>query len=800
MRSPRPIGGVVLLLVAAALLVAPGWASAQEDPSPDPDRGRVVVVSVPHLTWERFRSSPTPALGRLFERSALASLSVRTAAVETGPSPAYLTMGSGNRAVGDDSTDRDGVVLGRDEVWNGETGEQVFRRLAGIESDAPLLAVNVPRLRSANDAERYGTKVGALGDALADAGRRVAVVGNAGQSVHDVTRRHAALFGVDAHGALGAGTVGPELLEVDAGAPFGVRTQLDVAVDAVRRELGRSDVLLVELSDLARAEAERPNTSVERGDELYQEALRREDALVDAVLSEVDLGRDTVMVVAPDPPAGDEQLTVFAVAGPRVEPGWASSGTTRRARYVALTDVAPTVLERLGVGIPTGMEPTAVTSVADPLAFDEKVDVLVDASARAELRDRTFGPFAVVFVGLVVIDLALAILCLSRYPRLTRWVARLSMWILAVPPVAFLAGALPLQHLTPVQLGTAVYGAAALGAAAAALATRARPRVGPLVIMAALWLVLVVDVCTGARLQIDTLFGYSPVVAGRFAGFGNQAFSLLGIAAIAVVCGAYDLVGPSRSGRPPGWFLGAASAVFAISVVVDGAPGLGSDVGGVLALTPAAVLCVLLLARVRIRVRAIALSLAAALAVLGVFTLIDLARPADDRTHLGRFASKAVSSGVGQVIERKIATNLDVFSTIWAWIIPAALVYFAYITWRPNRTIVLVNANHWGYRAFGIAGLSLGVGAMLFNDSGVSMPAVMLAVALPWSTHIAVELDARRRRGVRLRSAGAPGVALVGAEGDPGSVDGEDGGGGGTDEAGGSAVAPLARFPRRRAR
>src|SRR5690606_2434461 len=317
-------------------------------------------------------------------------------------------------------------------------------------------------------------------------------------------------------------------------------------------------------------------------------------ALVEAVLAEVDLERDTVLVVAPDPPAGDEQLTVFAVAGPRVEAGWATSGTTRRARYVALTDVAPTVLERLGVPLPTGMEPTAVTSVADGETFDRKLDALVDASERAELRDRTFGPFAVVFVGLVAIDLALAILCLSRYPQMARRVAALSMWILAIPPVAFLAGLLPLQHLPPVQLGSAVYAVAALAAAAASVATRSRPRLGPLILMAALWLVLVVDVCTGARLQIDTLFGYSPVVAGRFAGYGNQAFSLLGIAAIALVCGAYDLVGPSPGGRAPGWFLGAASALFAVSVVVDGAPDLGSDVGGVLALTPAAVLCVLL--------------------------------------------------------------------------------------------------------------------------------------------------------------------------------------------------------------
>ena len=38
---------------------------------------------------------------------------------------------------------------------------------------------------------------------------------------------------------------------------------------------------------------------------------------------------------------------------------------------------------------------------------------------------------------------------------------------------------------------------------------------------------LVVDVVLGATLQLNTVFGYSPTVAGRFAGLGNLAFAQL---------------------------------------------------------------------------------------------------------------------------------------------------------------------------------------------------------------------------------------------------------------------------------
>ncbi len=739
------LGALVLVLLT---LLPSSPAAAQTIPAPDPETGRVIVISAPHLTWRRFRESPTPALASLFERSALASLSVKTASSEPGASAAYLTLGSGNRAIGDDETERDGVVLGRDETWNGETGSQVFRRLAGFESDAPLLAVNVPRLQSANDAERYGAQVGALGRTLSEAGRSVAVIGNAAQTRDDVTRRHAGLFGVDNEGQLAAGAVGAVLLEPKAEAPFGLQYQLDAVVDAIDVELARSDVLLVELSDLARAEAERPNTSIERGDELYAEALRHDDQIVAAILDRIDLAHDTVMVVGPTPPALDEQLTVFAVAGAGATRGWATSSTTRRSRYVTLADVAPAILRRFDLTPPEGMEATTISAESSSERAGARIDALVRASDRAELRDETFGPAAVVFVALIAIDLGLAILCLSRYPRLTGPVTALSLWILSVPLVGFLSGLSPLERLTPIWLGTLIFGSALLVGLAVGRAARATPRLAPLAIIVALWVVIAVDVCFGGRLQIDTIFGYSPVVAGRFAGFGNQAFSFFGIAALAAVTGAYDFVGPTDEGRAPRWFIAAASAFFAVCIVLDGAPDLGSDVGGVLALTPAAVLAVLLIARVRIRARVVVASLLGSIGVLAVFTLLDLAREPDDRTHLGRFASTAMSSGVGQILKRKIATNLDVFTEIWAWIIPAALVYFAYITWRPNRTIVLVNANHWGYRAFGVAGLALGVGAMVFNDSGVSMPAVMLAVALPWSTFLAVDLESRRRRGL----------------------------------------------------
>ena len=100
---------------------------------------------------------------------------------------------------------------------------------------------------------------------------------------------------------------------------------------------------------------------------------------------------------------------------------------------------------------------------------------------------------------------------------------------------------------------------------------------------ALLGLLLVVqigDVMTGSHLQIATVFGYSPTVGGRFAGFGNLSFGQV----------AHGRHPPGRDPRPPprpAVGCPGAVAVLAVTLVADGMPIWGSDVGGVLAAVPA---------------------------------------------------------------------------------------------------------------------------------------------------------------------------------------------------------------------
>ena len=116
----------------------------------------------------------------------------------------------------------------------------------------------------------------------------------------------------------------------------------------------------------------------------------------------------------------------------------------------------------------------------------------------------------------------------------------------------------------------------------------------PLALVAAAWLLMVVDGVLAGRLQFDTPFGYSPITAARFAGMGNLGFALAhghrhraGTGGLAAR-GPVSACSPTRCPRrAPTALLGLAAAGFAVSVVVDGLPSFGADVGGVLALLPA---------------------------------------------------------------------------------------------------------------------------------------------------------------------------------------------------------------------
>ncbi len=440
------------------------------------------------------------------------------------------------------------------------------------------------------------------------------------------------------------------------------------------------------------------------------------------------------MLVAPSAVADGAEVTVVGVRTDTSDrPMSLVSPTTRRADYVTLPDIAPAVLAAVGLDVPDSMNGTEMRTtptVDGDLGMQH--DRLADLAERVELRDRAVGPVSVVLVVLMVLC---GVAAIARRARLARMLATI---VVAYPTVAFAAG-LVAYHQLP--LNFVVVMVPVVASVLAAIAVSAASRLGPWApvgaLSALLWLLMVVDVFTGGALQINTPLGYTPTVAGRFQGFGNLSFGLVAASAVvtAVLAMHRKRAAPAASAVPAADVPAAWIAAFvgAVTAVAIAAPAFGSDVGGTLAIVPTFTVIVAMIAGRRVGWKPLVVVGAGSVALVGALAALDMSRPASSRTHLGRFLDELLHGDGGLVIRRKMRGNLAILtSSFWSFVLVAVVVLAVVMAWRRREVVLPAVRARPPVRVF-LAGF--GIVAFLgfaLNDSGLAVPAIMLAVAVPW--------------------------------------------------------------------
>lgn len=726
------VAGVVVAVVAGAVPglgpASAGAGTRAEKLTPSRPIDRVLVISIPHVGWEELEQADAPNLKRLLGRSAVANLTARSGG--GGFVAGYATLGAGKRSKGTD-TPSDGMGFGVDDRFGDDTAGAAFARRTGIERRRGLVQLGIVGLVDVNDAEAGGSSIGALGTALDAAGYRTAVIGNSDGSVPDDAldryRRYLVTGLMTETGTVDGGRVDRALLERDASAPFGLRLDDAAVLDAFRSAWKDKSVVMVEGSDIVRAVASRPPAVASQDAKSYETALTRTDALVGALLDEVDPAHDAVVVVSPYGSRVSKGLTVVGVRAPGIEPGLMKSSSTRRNGFVLLADVAPSILQLLDVPRPTSMNGRAFAVGTPHGTARQRFDHMIDETHAALFRDRVLTPttiLATVMAGLVAIAAVLTWELRRRGPW--RTFARFgSSWLLGLVPAVYLARLFPLHDSgVPAYYGFLAALAAVL-AAVYEIAGAGRPTRPSAVGLAVVIGVLAVDLVTGARLQLSTAFGYTPSIGVRFAGVGNVAYAFLGASAVFLA----GLVAHRLGGRRGAW---TAAVLLFVLLVIDAAPMFGGDVGGALSLTVAYLVTGLLLFGSRIRWRTVVWLAVAAVGAVVLAAAVDLARPARDRTHLGRLLTNARDRGVSEitdVILKKLGRNLDTWtSSAWRSMLVIGLLFAAYLWWRARPRGRALVAAVPELRASLIGFTVLAIGGYALNDSGVAIPAVTLYV------------------------------------------------------------------------
>lgn len=700
---------VALVLHGAGILgTVAGRVAVGEAEGFAPPAERALVVSVPRLTWEDVEAAVDTTCAASDEPVCIwaegladvgATNSLRAIGPFTSLPEGYVTFGAGNRATVPEESSR--------TASQGVDGSFVWDDVDLVVADA--------------DSKLYGAVPGALGQALGDAGLTTAVI-------------------ADGHDAVLA------LMDTDGRVDGGV---LDVADDADAAELAIThleshEVVLVEMSGLDRVTTDEVD-SPERRTAVIEGLRAAYRAIVAAPPGTI------AMVLTPAPPRDKGQLGVFALQGATTAPAETADGgstvtrgpgsvfqspTTRRVGYVTLTDMAPSLLARLGIERPSSMNGTPVVATGETATVTDMADI--DRLSR--YRDSLVGPISVVYVVLQVLAALVAMWAIRRSSRLGPTALAMACTVVAVPPLAFLSGAFRYDHLPEVVYVVGLFVLSAV--VAVGLVAFGRRRRWPVWAPALLLVTLALavqwgDIATGGRLQINTPFGYSPIIAGRFQGFGNLSFSMASTAAL-IVASAGLLLWP-RWDR----FTAAvwAATIGGIMVVLDGMPAFGADVGGVLALIPTFIVLVTILSGRRMSLLRLVIAGAAGVVALVAFAAFDLSRPESERTHLGRFATRMLDGEAGLIIERKINANIGILtSSVWTWLVPVIIVFFVVVARRTDGVISRLRVETPGVAAFLPAALVLAVVGFAVNDSGVAIPAAMAGLVLPWVTALVLAL------------------------------------------------------------
>ncbi|MCU1453569.1 MAG: hypothetical protein JWN46_1715 [Acidimicrobiales bacterium] len=792
-RSPRvrrllfaTVALAALLGQAPAASAAAGGSTARSPSSAGRPPGRVLIVTIPRLGWRDVVTQDLPNLKRFLSHAAIGDLSLRTIGPRTALGAAYATIGAGNRA-GALELDA-GRVLGPTERFEDGSAAASFLRRTGIDgTHAAALHLSITSIIGTNNALLYGAVPGAFGTALTQAGWHTAVIANADADVQGVpnpnaptgeprptsgssgssevtpTRntadplggenRPAALAVMGQTGVVEKGDVTRALLTRDAASPFGIRLDSTQVLGTLDHVWTAKTVGLVELSDLERFDRYSSFATSHQDQLMRRRALQLGDVLLGQVLQRTTPD-DLVIVMSPAAGRAGEEPTPFAIRGPGFDSGVLHSGTTRRDGYVTLPDIAPTVLDQLGVKAPPSMNGTKISVTGSGNTSRTRYSQFVAWNKVTKFRDGIAGPIGSWYQAFEVIGWVLAAIALTQYRRLRPAAGFLALSTIALPPLAFLSGYFRYDRLgrsgytgllflaTAALVGLAVL----VGWRLAGADQRRRALFPPLLLVALNFVVLIGDVVVGGgRGQINTVFGYSPVVAGRFAGYGNTAFALLATAGLVLACGAWAaFAGPGSSPGRRRLLLGFGALLFLVMIVADGHPSLGSDVGGVLALVPTGAVVLLLLRGERLGLRWIAAIVLGTAVVLGTFAAIDLSRPADQKTHLGRLIESSTGKNGGSslktVLDRKLTANIDsVTQSSFSLIVPAGLLLLLLLAWR--RTGLLGSlARVPGLRACMWGGLVVCILGDAANDSGITVPAMMFPILLGFFVYVLVAL------------------------------------------------------------
>jgi len=471
-----------------------------------------------------------------------------------------------------------------------------------------------------------------------------------------------------------------------------------------------------------------------------------------------------LLIAIERPPPPKNRALAIGIAGRRFA-GDLTSDSTRTDGYVLSTDIAPTILLRLGVAVPSQMsgQPIRSEGSVDAAAIESRGERM---AAISERRGPVIGLALAIWLGLLGLAVAA-----------TRGLASAD-----AGPGAARAGAAE-TRAQAVRFGVKLAGLSAiylpalllLGAAAEAnqgaeqaLVTFGAPALGALtlgilrgyralaVASAVTVLAYAVDVLAGSPFTSLSLLGPNPGLGVRFYGIGNELEALLAVLVIAGTGAALTGFASRRGGngdlfphsetKSPRRAAIAFLAAGLLAAAVFSAGRFGADVGAAIVLPfGAAVAAAVAMARRR---RSALLVAAAPLAAIGLLALADLLSGAD--AHLTRSVLDAGGFGdLADVAQRRLQLSAHSFARPVVYVfLPLILAAVALAIARRDRLAAWLRGRS-AMRAGLIGAAAATAAGTLANDSGALLLEIGAAYLAVFTGYVWAESERPgRSRGI----------------------------------------------------
>jgi len=638
----------------------------------------------------------------------------------------YLTINASNRAF----TDYDG---GESYNLNDYYKKLYEKRVGETVGDEDIGIVGFSKLIKYNEDNYYKPYIGALGDSFHKAGLKTALYGNA--DILDRIIRPSSLIPMDSKGLIDYGNIDNIIVDDDE-FPYGFRTDYEKMLKQAVDIREKASLVVIDTGDLDRL----ASYSNELTDKQYFNIRNKILNNIDEFLKELShsLDRKNSLVIIISPNGGEERVNGSILSpvifwGGGMPKGVLSSSTTKREGLISNIDIAPTIINYLGLP----HEQFLGTNVYS-INRDNGFEFLYEDNNRINVVSNSRFYVLAVYSILSIISCILGTLLVVFNVKISGKISKI-FWGFII-----LAGSIPFVLLINSAVNWNNYFQFILSLIVILSITfiilyniNNKSKKNILYISSlVIYLTLVIDMLTNNNLIRFSPLGYDPIIGARYFGIGNEMVGVFMGCMIILLCN-MEVFKKSKNKNRIILYL-----ISFLTVFLIGSPKFGAKVGGTICVLFAVLVFILEDLNIRINFKSMVLICSLVVVAILGFSYIDI-KFNSNPTHLGKTILMASSQGedlINNIIIRKILMNIKLIgSSVWTKSLYINIVSQSCIlifcedkiremfNKRKNICIGLIS---------GIAGSIMGI---LVNDSGIILSALSMVLLTSYFLSITAE-------------------------------------------------------------